>query len=92
MGYIRGFVHGVAAGALLGICIAPQAGERTRAQLAGLVKAAQSGVETAQRTAKHVAPVVGGAASLAREQLVRRHHPEEQTAFRGTTENGHSSG
>jgi gas vesicle protein len=91
MGYIRGFVHGVAAGALLGICIAPQSGERTRAQLSGLVKATRSGVDTAQRTAKHVAPVVGGAASLAREQLVRRRHHEQPAAVPGTTENGHSS-
>jgi gas vesicle protein len=90
MGYIRGFVHGAVAGTLIGLWVAPQSGERTRAQMRAFGRAARDGVDTAQRTAKHVAPVVGEAASLAREQLERRrHHEESGAAFRTTTENGH---
>jgi hypothetical protein len=90
MGYIRGFIHGAVAGTLIGLCIAPQPGERTRAQLRAFGRAAREGVDAAQRTAKHVAPVVGGAASLAREQIERRrHHEEPEAAFRTTAENGH---
>ncbi len=90
MGYIRGFIHGAVAGTLIGLWIAPQSGERTRAQLRAFGEAARDGMDSAQRTAKHVAPVVGGAASLAREQIERRrHHEESEAAFRTTTENGH---
>ncbi|MGD1054201.1 MAG: YtxH domain-containing protein [Candidatus Dormibacteria bacterium] len=90
MGYIRGVIHGAVAGTLIGLCIAPQPGDRTRAQLRAFARAARGGVDTAQRTVRHVAPVMGGAASLAREQLERRRHPEEpEGALRSTTENGH---
>jgi len=90
MGYIRGFVYGAVAGTLIGLWVAPQSGERTRAQLRAFGKAARDGIDTAQRTAKHVAPVVGGAASLAREQIERRrHHEEPEVTFRTTPENGH---
>ena len=90
MRYVRGFIHGAVAGTLIGLCVAPQSGERTRAQLRAFGRAARGGVDTAQRTAKHVAPVVVGAASLAREQIERRRHREEpEAAFRTTTENGH---
>ena len=90
MGYIRGFVHGAVAGTLIGLWVAPQSGARARAQLRAFGKAARDGVDTAQRTAKHVAPVVGGAASMAREQIERRrHHEEPEVTFRGTSENGH---
>ena len=90
MGYIRGVIHGAVAGTLIGIWIAPQSGERTRAQLRAFGKAAHEGVDAAQRTARHVAPVVGGAASLARGQLERRrHHEEAEATFRTTAENGH---
>jgi gas vesicle protein len=58
MGYIRGFVHGAVAGMLLGICIAPQSGERTRAQLSALGKATHDGIGSAQRMAQQVAPKV----------------------------------
>ena len=90
MGYIRGFMHGAVAGAVIGICFAPQPGDRTRAQLTAFGRAAREGVESAQRTAKHVAPVFAGAASLAREQVVRRrHHEETAPVFPGSAENGH---
>jgi gas vesicle protein len=90
MGYIKGFVHGAVAGTLIGLWVAPQSGERTRAQLRAFGKAARDGVDTAQRTAKHIAPVLGGAASLAREQLERRRHYEEsEVTSRATPENGH---
>jgi gas vesicle protein len=83
MGYIKGFVHGAVAGTLIGLWVAPQSGERTRAQLRAFGKAARGGVDAAQRTAKQVAPVVGGAASLAREELERRGHPGERPPVDG---------
>ena len=90
MGYIRGFIHGAVAGTLIGLWVAPQSGERTRAQLRAFGKAARGGVDAAQRTAKQVAPVVGGAAALAREELERRRHREQpEVTFRATPENGH---
>ena len=78
MGYIRGLVHGVVAGTVLGICIAPQPGDRTRAQLSAFGKAAGEAVEVAQRTVRQVAPMVTGVASLARSQVARSRHPEGQ--------------
>ena len=76
MGYVRGFVHGAVAGTLIGLWVAPQSGERTRAQLRAFGKAARDGIDTAQRTA--------------REQLERRRHREEaEMAFRAAPQNGH---
>jgi gas vesicle protein len=90
MGYIKGLVHGAVVGTLVGLWVAPQSGERTRAQLRAFGKAARDGIDTAQRTAQHVAPVVRGAAALAREQIERRRHREEaEAAFRATPQNGH---
>ena len=82
MGYIRGFVHGAVAGTLIGLWVAPQSGERTRAQLRAFGKAARGGVDAAQRTAKQVAPVVGGAASLAREEDVYKRQRRSCAAAR----------
>jgi gas vesicle protein len=85
MGYIRGFIHGAVAGAVIGVLIAPHEGERTRAQIRSFGRAARGGIDTAQRTAKHMAPVVAGAASLAR----RHQHEDLEPARGGSAENGH---
>jgi gas vesicle protein len=77
MGYIRGFVHGAVAGTVVGLCIAPQPGERTRAQLAVLARAARDGYGVASRTMKQMAPVLSGAASVARSQAERLRRREE---------------
>lgn len=75
MGYVRGFIHGAIAGTAIGVCVAPQPGSRTRAQLSGLAEAAQSCFHVARRTAQRVAPLAAGAASAAREKVerTRRH-------------------
>ncbi len=74
MGYPRGFVHGAVIGTVLGLCIAPQTGDRTRAQLRVGVKAAREGAEVTARALKRVAPV----ASYAVERV--RHHSDSETA------------
>ena len=79
MGYIRGVVHGAIAGTVLGICIAPQPGEKTRQQLAAFGRAARDGYDVAQRTAKQVAPVVSAAAHMAKEQVAKVRRAEDET-------------
>lgn len=75
MGYIRGFIHGTLAGTVLGLCVAPQNGKKTRQQLSGLATAAREGYDLAQRTVRRMAPYASTAAGAAREQVerVRRH-------------------
>jgi gas vesicle protein len=69
MGYVRGFVHGGAAGVVVGLCIAPQPGAKTRQQLAAFGAAARDGYQVAERTVRRVAPFAGAAADLARQQV-----------------------
>ncbi|HYA00381.1 MAG TPA: YtxH domain-containing protein [Candidatus Binatia bacterium] len=90
MGYLRGFIHGALAGTVLGLCVAPQTGERTRAQLSVVGRAARNRALAAQRTVKQVAPVVGGAASVARGQMERmRRRNGAPVAGRGAEGDGH---
>ncbi len=86
MGYIRGFVHGVVTGTIVGMCVAPQSGERTRAQLGAFGHAARESYDVASRTVRQIAPVVTGAASVARSQVARKRHQENSVA---PQENGH---
>jgi gas vesicle protein len=74
MGYLRGLVHGAIAGTVIGLSIAPQTGDRTRAQLRQGAKAAREGAEVTARALKRVAPV----ASYAVERV--RHHSDSETA------------
>jgi gas vesicle protein len=100
MGYIRGVVHGAIAGTVLGICIAPQPGEKTRQQLAAFGRAAHDGYDVAQRTAKQMAPVVSAAAHMAKEQVAKVRHSDEDSdavSVEGNVRihadgNGHSHG
>jgi len=61
MGYLRGFAHGTFAGVALGLCVAPQTGDKTRAQVAATVKAVREGAEATKRALQRVAPVASGA-------------------------------
>ena len=61
MGYIRGVIHGTVAGTVIGLCIAPQTGDRTRAQLRAAGLAAREGVNTTRNALRRVAPVAGSA-------------------------------
>ncbi|HXA30467.1 MAG TPA: YtxH domain-containing protein [Candidatus Angelobacter sp.] len=79
MGYIRGVIHGTVIGMAVGICIAPQDGERTRAQIARAVEQARSTMQKAQATARVVMPKaqvaarsLAGAAGTVREQVEKR--------------------
>ena len=65
MGYFRGLVHGVAIGTLAGLCVAPQKGDKTRAQVQGIVIGAQKTAKSVQKTARRVAPQVQDAARSA---------------------------
>lgn len=71
MGYIRGFIHGTLAGTVLGLCVAPQNGKRTRQQLSGFATAAREGYDLAQRTVRRMAPYASSAAGAAMEKVDR---------------------
>jgi gas vesicle protein len=86
MGYIRGVIHGTVIGTVVGLCIAPQDGTRTRAQLARAVEQTRSTVQRAQVTARAVMPkaqvaarTVVDAAGTVREQVekMRSHDAAE---------------
>lgn len=79
MGYIRGVIHGTVIGTAVGLCIAPQDGTRTRAQISRAIEQARSTVEKAQATARVVMPKaqvaarsVVEAAGTVREQVEKR--------------------
>jgi len=61
MGYVRGFVHGTVAGVALGLCVAPQNGEKTRQQVSATVKAVREGAEVTLRALERVAPMASSA-------------------------------
>lgn len=75
MGYVRGFVHGAVAGTVIGLCAAPQTGDRTRAQLREGVKAVREGAEVTARALSRVAPVANSAV----QAVERVRHRSEST-------------
>jgi gas vesicle protein len=85
MGYVRGFVHGGVAGVVVGLCIAPQPGTKTRQQLAALGAAARDGYQVAERTVRRVAPFAGAAAELARHRVEKvRHEDDDSVSVEGS--------
>lgn len=80
MGYIRGFVHGSVVGVVAGICIAPQPGTRTRQQLGAFGAAARDGYQVAERTFRRVAPFASVAATLARQQVEKVVHDDDEAS------------
>jgi gas vesicle protein len=88
MGYMRGFVHGAMAGTVLGLCLAPQPGDQTRAQLSAFGRAARDGYGVARRTWEQIAPVVSGATSLVGHQVERMRRREEASSV----DDGHTGG
>ena len=81
MGYLRGFVHGGVVGVVVGLCVAPQPGSKTRQQLAGFGAAAKEGYQVAERTVRRVAPFAGAAAELARTQVDKVRHDDEDDSL-----------
>ncbi len=61
MAYFRGLVHGAALGTVIGLCIAPQTGERTRRQLRAAGLAARNGAIATSRALQKAAPMATGA-------------------------------
>ena len=62
MGYFRGLMHGAAVGTVVGLCIAPQTGDKTRAQIRLMTAAvvtpdrgADEDVQVARRRIAHPA-------------------------------------
>ncbi len=58
MGYIRGLVHGAVIGTVVGLCVAPQTGRKTRDQLSTFGRAAKDGYGVAERTIRRVTPMM----------------------------------
>jgi len=54
MGYVRGFMHGAVIGTVVGLCVAPQTGEKTRNQLISVGHAAQSGYRQAEKAVRSI--------------------------------------
>jgi gas vesicle protein len=92
MGYFRGVIHGMAVGTVVGLCVAPQEGARTRAQLQRAVGQTRTGIQRAQVTARAVVPmaqsavrtVAGAAGSL-------RHGQEEAEPYVSVNGSGNGS-
>jgi gas vesicle protein len=78
MGYIRGFVHGGIAGIVVGLCVAPQQGAKTRQQLAAFGSAARDGYQVAERTVRRVVPLASAAAGAARHQVEKARHDDDE--------------
>jgi gas vesicle protein len=80
MGYIRGFMHGAAVGTVVGLCVAPQTGDKTRAQLRTLTAAAREGAMTTGRALSKAKPMASGAVQLVATARHRGEHAANGTA------------
>ncbi len=83
MGYLRGFMHGAAVGTVVGLCVAPQTGDKTRAQLRVLTAAAREGAMTTGRALSRAKPMASGAAHLVATARHRGEHATNGTAAKG---------
>jgi hypothetical protein len=73
MGYIRGLIHGAVIGTIVGVCIAPQEGRRTREQLQRTAATVQQGA----RRARH-----GGSSARTRGGFRRRQRERQPSVLR----------
>ena len=80
MGYIRGLVHGTVVGAVVGLCVAPQTGDKTRAQLRLMSAAAREGAMTTGRSLSRAKPVATGAVHMMASARHRGEHAANGTA------------
>jgi gas vesicle protein len=87
MGYVRGVMHGMVIGTAIGVCIAPQEGTRTRAQIGRAVEQARSVVPRAQGAARSVA----GAAVSVRDTVEKFRHREESEPYVSVNGSGNGS-
>lgn len=98
MGYLRGLMHGTVIGTVVGLCVAPQDGRRTREQMLNAYATARGGVQTAQDTARRLAPTaqsaaqgVGEMVGMIRGRVERIRNSDEQVAA-SISVNGGSGG
>jgi gas vesicle protein len=80
MGYIRGLMHGAVVGTAIGLCVAPQTGDKTRAQLRVAAMAAREGAMTTGRALSRAKPVASGAVHLVATARHRGEHASNGTA------------
>ena len=80
MGYVRGFMHGAAVGTVVGLCIAPQTGDKTRAQIRLMTAAAREGAMTTGRALSRAKPMASGAVHMMATARHRGEHAANGTA------------
>jgi gas vesicle protein len=80
MAYVRGFVHGAVVGTVIGLCVAPQTGDKTRAQLRIAQAAVREGAMTTGRALRRASPIASGAV-----HLVATARRRGETAANGTS-------
>ena len=80
MGYFRGLMHGAAVGTVIGLCVAPQTGDKTRAQLRLAPQAAREGAMTTGRALSRARPMASGAVHLVATARHRGEHAANGTA------------
>jgi gas vesicle protein len=83
MAYIRGFMHGAVVGTVVGLCVAPQTGDKTRAQLKIATAAAREGAMTTGRALRRARPMASGAVHMVASA---RHRGEHATNGSGSTQ------
>ncbi len=83
MGYFRGLVHGAAVGTVIGLCVAPQTGDKTRAQLRVAAAAAREGAMTTGRALSRAKPMASGAVHMV---ATARHRSEHAANGTGSTQ------
>ena len=88
MGYIRGLAHGAVVGTVIGLCVAPQEGRRTREQIQGIAIAIRDGAQQVVDTARRVGPTaqtaarqVGEVVGNVRGKVVRRRDESDDGAL-----------
>jgi gas vesicle protein len=82
MAYIRGFMHGAVVGTVVGLCVAPQTGDKTRAQLRVAQAAAREGMMATGRALHRARPMASGAVHLV---ATARHRGEPAMNGSGST-------
>jgi gas vesicle protein len=80
MGYIRGFMHGAVVGTVVGLCVAPQTGDKTRAQLRVIKDAAREGAITSGRALRRARPMASNAVHMVASARHRGEHAGNGTS------------
>lgn len=74
MAYIRGFMHGALVGTVIGLCVAPQTGDKTRAQLRVAKGAVREGAITTGRALRRAQPIASNAVHMVASARHRGEH------------------